>query len=88
MAKLTILTPVLVEKTCEKCGDGLIRYKQTIDDGDHLFKKTKYTYEYVCEKCGETIHSDKPFVLREIFYIDEKTRAQYRVWSNNVLHVE
>ena len=83
MAKLIKLTPVLVERTCEYCGDGLLKLKEQCDDGIHLFKKTKYWYEYECKKCGEIIKSDKPLRLREIIYIDEETKSQYRTYSNN-----
>ena len=50
MAKLTKLQPVLVERTCEYCGDGLLRLKEQCDDGIHLFRETKYWYEYECKK--------------------------------------
>lgn len=85
MAKLTKLTPVLIERTCEHCGDGVLAFKETHDDGFHFFKKTKYWYEYECKKCGATIKSDKEFRLREIIFIDEETKKQHRIYGGIVL---
>lgn len=79
MAKLTKLTPVLVEKTCEYCGDGLLKFKKTHDDGFHVFRNTKYWYEYECAKCKTVIKSDKYLKLKRIVFIDEESNAQYTI---------
>lgn len=83
MAKLTKLQPVLVERTCDYCGDGLLKLKDQCNDGGHLFRKTKWWYEYECKKCGHIITSDKPLKLREIVYVDPETKEQYRTFSGN-----
>ena len=85
--KLTKLTPALVEKTCDKCG-GLIRLHQECDDGVHVFRKTKYWYEYKCDKCGDIIKSDFPLVLREIIFIDEENNTKYDLVSMNGLYIQ
>jgi hypothetical protein len=83
MAKLTKLTPVLVERTCEYCGDGLLRLKEQCNDGFHMFRSTKYWYEYECKKCGKITKSDRPLRLRDVVFIDEETRKQYGCYNNN-----
>lgn len=68
MAKLTKLIPVLAERTCERCKDGLIKYKRSYNTGN-LFK-SKIIYEYECENCGEIIKTDKHLKLQKIIFID------------------
>ena len=86
MAKLTKLEPVLVEKTCDHCGDGLLKLKEQCNNGS-LFR-TKYWYEYECKKCGRIIKSDRPFKLREIVYIDPETKEIYRSFSGGSIFID
>lgn len=88
MAKITKLIPVLVERTCEHCDDGILKLKKQCDDGFHVFKKTKYWYEYECKKCGMITKSDHPLKLREIVYIDKETKNQYQAYPNNGIIID
>ena len=88
MAKIIKLQPVLLEKTCDYCGDGLLKLKEQCDDGFHLFRKTKYWFEYECKKCGRITKSDKPFKLRDIVFVDPETKQYYRTFSNMVFDGE
>lgn len=83
MAKLTKLQTVLVEKTCDYCGDGLLKLKEKCNNGEHLFRKTKRLYKYECKKCGRITTSDKPFELRKIVYIDPDTEKVYEILMEN-----
>ena len=83
MSKSTKLIPILTERTCEYCNDGLIRFNKKYDDGFHLFRDTKYWYEYECKKCGKIIKSDKPLRLKSISFVDEETGKQYITWVIN-----
>ena len=85
--KMTELTPVLIEKTCDHCG-GLIRLYQTCDDGVHIFRKTKYWYEYKCDKCGDIIKSDVPLVLRNIKFIDKENNTKYDLIPINGSYIQ
>lgn len=88
MAKLTKLQPVLIERTCEYCGDGLLRLKEQCDDGIHLFRETKYWYEYECKKCGRITTSTQPLKLREIIHIDPETKEQYRTFTGGSIFID
>lgn len=85
--KITELTPVLVEKTCDKCG-GYIRLSQECSDGFHLLRSTKYWYEYKCEKCGDIIVTETPIILRTIKFINKKTDEKYTMIPNNGMYIQ
>ena len=88
MAKLTKLQPVLVERTCEYCEDGLLTLKEQHNDGNHLFRETKWWYEYECKNCGRIITSDKALRLREIIYVDPETGEQYRTFTGGNIFID
>jgi len=85
--KITELTPILVEKTCDKCG-GYIRLVKECDDGFHLLRNTKYWYEYKCEKCGDTIVTENPIILRTIKFINKETDESYKLIPTNGLFIQ
>ena len=85
--KITEVTPVIIEKTCDKCG-GYIRLHQECNDGVHVFRKTKYWYEYKCDKCGDIIRSDNPIVLRTIKFINKENNVKYNLIPNNGLFIQ
>ena len=89
MAKLTKLQPVLVERTCGYCGDGILRLKEQCDDGMHIFRKTKYWYEYKCKKCGKITKSDTALKLREIVFINpDNPKERYTPCVDNGLLID
>ena len=81
MSKITKLVPILIEETCEYCGDGILKLVKETDDGVHIFKKVKPVYEYRCEKCGRVVKSDKRLRLKKIGFINPETKEGYSILS-------
>lgn len=86
MAKLTKLQPVLVERTCDYCENGILKLKEQCSD-NKLFK-TRYWYEYECKKCGHIIKTEHPLQLREIIYVNPETRESYKTFLNRGILID